>query len=133
METLAVVETRRIQEHLEGAEMLARSRALGTLSAMQRATRELLLEELAAYREAGRFPMNPDFDVATPYFIDGSGTRCAMAHLMEVGGAADLVASIAATRNNAFVTDLADDPRVVAWLDAPSGELPVTTLPPLGE
>jgi hypothetical protein len=78
----------------------------------------MLLEELALYRLAGRFPENDRFEAMTPFFIDRHGTRCAMAHLMEIGGAAELVQEIARTKNNAYIAELARDPRVVAWLDA---------------
>jgi len=120
---LADTERRRIQTHLLGAEHEARGRERRDLDVARQATRTLLLEELALYRRAGVFPHNPDFDVPMPYFIDASGTRCAMAHLMEIGGASDLVAEVATTRNNAFVAELADDPRVLAWLEA-AGLLP---------
>ncbi len=78
----------------------------------------LLLDALGDYRAAGRFPKNHEWPWEMPAFVDAGGTRCAMAHLMELGGAAPLVAEIAATRNNAFVRELADDPRVVQWLVA---------------
>ncbi len=114
----AVVERRRVQEHLLGAERLARSRDVRLLDVPRQTARALLLGELAEYRELGIFPRNPGFDDPMPSFIDEHGTRCAMAHLMEIGGAGALVAEIAATRNHAFVAELASDPRVVAWLDA---------------
>jgi hypothetical protein len=50
--------------------------------------------------------------------VDAAGTRCAIAHLIEAAGEGALVAEIARTRNNAWVREPADDPRVVAWLDA---------------
>lgn len=111
-------ETQRIQRHIHGAELVAHARDVRGLHVAQQHARALLLAELALYREAGIFPENPDFDEPMPYFIDAHGTRCAMAHLMEIGGAGPLVAEIAATRNNAFVAELADDPRVLAWLAA---------------
>ncbi|HEY3497650.1 MAG TPA: hypothetical protein VGK73_23290 [Polyangiaceae bacterium] len=80
--------------------------------------RSLLLTELARYRRRGRFPVNPDFEEPTPYFVDAQGTRCAMAHLLELGGEAALVRRIATTRNNARVRELADERRLLAWLDA---------------
>lgn len=111
-------EVSRVHAHIQSAEAIARRADTTHLDAARRAVRALLLEELEAYREARVFPQNPDFDVPMPYFIDASGTRCAMAHLMEIGGAEELVAEIARTRNNAFVAELAEDPRVVAWLEA---------------
>lgn len=111
-------ETARVAHHIAGAErVVARSKARPTR--VKRLIRALLLEELAAYRERGTFPLNRDFsDRPMPYFIDAGGTRCAMAHLMELGGAAALVARLAAERNNAFVSELGGEPEVLAWLDA---------------
>lgn len=73
-------------------------RAITTEIIVQRLVRALLLQALAEYRAAGRFPKNRDFAQKTPYFIDANGTRCAMAHLMELGGEPDLVAAIARER-----------------------------------
>ncbi|MFT3707579.1 MAG: hypothetical protein QM817_07900 [Archangium sp.] len=88
------------------------------LSAIQRLLRELLLRELATYRAAGRFPKNPGFAERTPTFVDAEGTRCAMAHLLELGGEHELVAKIARERNHARVKDLADETRLLTWLQA---------------
>ncbi|MBX3192004.1 MAG: hypothetical protein KF819_33750 [Labilithrix sp.] len=78
-----------------------------------------MLDELRAYRRRGVFPKNRDFrDRMMPYFVDDDGTRCAVAHLLEVGGATALVARIASERNNAFVRELADEPELLAWLEA---------------
>jgi hypothetical protein len=115
----ALVEVGRVQAHLLGAETLLDARSDEGLDPAQRLTRKLLRAELAHYREEGRFPKNRDFpDGRRPYFIDRNGTRCAMAHLMELGGAGALVAEIARTKNNAYVEELARDPRVGAWLHA---------------
>ncbi len=80
--------------------------------------RALLLDALQDYWRAGRFPKNPGFPWQVPVFVDAEGTRCAIAHLMELGGAGELVGEIAAARNFAFVRELAHDPRVAAWLAA---------------
>lgn len=112
-------EVARVAAHIEGAEQLARSTPPRGLDRLRRIVRALLLEELAAYRREGVFPKNRDFpDRATPYFVDADGTRCAMAHLLELGGASALVTKIASERNNAFVRELADEPELLAWLDA---------------
>jgi hypothetical protein len=63
------------------------------------------------------FPHNHHRSVRTPVFIDDHGTRCAMAHLIELGGGAELTAAVAATRNHATVHQLADQPALLAWLD----------------
>ncbi|MET0412438.1 MAG: hypothetical protein ABW217_14145 [Polyangiaceae bacterium] len=111
-------ERRRVQRHLIGAERMARgSRVrLDPLTAVNRA---LLLDELRRYRRAGRFPLNHAFrDRLVPEFIDAHGTRCAMAHLMQISGQAQLVRHIARTENNARVRELARLPELRAWLAA---------------
>jgi uncharacterized protein (TIGR03382 family) len=113
-----MLEVDRVAAHIARAESLAATRDLTPLSRAQRLVRALLLQALADYRAAGRFPLNRDFARQTPYFIDATGTRCAMAHLMELGGEQPLVAKLAATRNNAYVRELADEPAVLAWLAA---------------
>ncbi len=118
MLTFEAIEVARVRAHLAGAEAEMVSRDVSHLSEAQRLSRALLLEELAAYREDGVFPKNPDFTEMTPYFIDADGVRCAMAHLLEVGGQAELVAKIARERNNAYVEELADEPGLLEWLDA---------------
>lgn len=85
---------------------------------MQRTVRRLLLAELRNYRLAGLFPKNPRFAEPTPFFVDGRGMRCAVAHLLELGGEGELVQRIARERNNARVVELTDEPRLTAWLDA---------------
>jgi hypothetical protein len=111
-------ETERVAHHIHRAEAVAAGRDVSTLTRLQRIVRRLLLRELTRYREASRFPKNGSFTILTPYFIDASGTRCAMAHLLELGGERELVARIASERNNAYVRELADEPRLLAWLQA---------------
>ena len=113
-----LLEIQRITDHIHRAETIAARRDVSALDRVQRLVRQLLLRALAAYRAGGRFPQNRDFATQTPYFIDGDGTRCAMAHLLELGGERDLVAHIAANRNHAYVRELADEPRLLAWLAA---------------
>lgn len=115
----AAFEVARVARHIEGAEQVAKAAPPRGLDRLRLVVRALLLEELEEYRRRGAFPKNRDFrDRPRPYFIDADGTRCAMAHLLEVGGASALVARIAAERNNAFVRELADEPELLAWLDA---------------
>lgn len=112
------VEVTRVADHIRRAEVMAAQRDVSQLSRVQRLVRRLLLQALAAYRAGGRFPKNRDFRAKTPYFVDADGTRCAMAHLLELGGEGELVAKIARERNNAYVRELADEPRLLAWLEA---------------
>ena len=113
----AVVERRRVSSHIARAERQARKFA-PVLDPLRRLVRRLLLDELERYRLTRRFPQNPGFPIPTPAFIDEHGTRCAMAHLLEVGGERDLVQKIARERNFAYVRELADEPRLLAWLAA---------------
>jgi hypothetical protein len=112
------VERARITGHLERAEALARSRDISELLPLQRLVRALLLTALQDYRAAGRYPRNLEEQESTPVFIDGGQTRCAVAHLMELGGEPALVRRIAQQRNHARVRELANEPRLVAWLEA---------------
>lgn len=111
-------EIARVTHHIERAEGHAARRDVSRLGHVQRLVRRLLLQELARYRAGGRFPSNRDFGERTPYFVDASGVRCAMAHLLELGGAGSLVERIARERNHAWVRELVDEPRLLAWLDA---------------
>jgi hypothetical protein len=111
-------EAARIRAHLAEVERELRARDVSALTAGQRAARARHIEELRAYREAGVFPRNHDFPgERVPYFLDVHGTHCAMAHLIARSGGTALVAEVAATRNNARVRELADDARLLAWLD----------------
>ncbi|AKF09429.1 hypothetical protein DB32_006578 [Sandaracinus amylolyticus] len=109
-------ERERVARHIERAERAAMAQDVSSLSRLQRMVRSLLLRELAQYRRDARFPQNRGFAEPTPYFVDAEGTRCAMAHLLEVGGETELVARVARERNNAWVRELADEPRLIAWL-----------------
>lgn len=113
-------EDRRIAAHLRGAEaqLIARSDAHAHLPPAVRRVRAWLIGELRRYRLAGRFPRNYSHDSRTPVFIDEHGTRCAMAHLLELVGAHELVQRVARTANTARIVDLARDPELLRWLAA---------------
>jgi hypothetical protein len=111
-------ETARLRAHFR--EVLAELRAapLAPFSPPQRAARARQIAELERYARAGRFPRNLDSPgVPIPYFVDAMGTHCAMAHLIAVTGAGELVARVAAAKNNAFIRELSDDPALLSWLD----------------
>ena len=98
---------------------MLQAREVSDLRPDQRRARARLIRWLREYRERGRFPRNHDFpDRRMPYFVDRHGTLCAVAYLIARSGRPDLVARIAATRNNAFVRELADDPQLTAWLES---------------
>ncbi|WAS90641.1 MYXO-CTERM sorting domain-containing protein [Nannocystis punicea] len=108
----------RLQAHFREVLLELRSRDVTHLGASQRAARERLIEELARYARAGRFPRNEVSRERIPIFIDPHGTRCAMARLIESTGHAALVAEVAARRNFARIRELASDAALLAWLDA---------------
>jgi hypothetical protein len=110
-------EIARIQAHLLGAERMAAARDLSGLTPEARKARLRLLRELRDYRDRGVFPTNRDFAHRMPYFVDATGVRCAMAHLIEIAGGGALVQHVARTRNNAYVRELVDEPGLLTWLD----------------
>lgn len=108
----------RVRRHIASAEQLARA-SRERLDPGRAFTRALLLDELARYRRRGRFPLNHHSRKrAVPEFVDPHGTRCAVAHLMDVTGQGELVRHISKTANNARVRELARIAEVRAWLAA---------------
>ncbi len=78
--------------------------------------RGLQIARLAAYREAGRFPLNLDSQTdPKPIFVDAAGTPCAVGFLMLCSGMTDDVAAIVHNDNFVVVTDVRTGP-VVAWV-----------------
>ena len=110
---------RHVVQHLNGALDILSQRDLSTLSAAQLRNRAAAIETLIRYRDARAFPENRDFaNEYVPYFVDQrTGALCAVGHLMNATGHADLVKRIAASDNHVRVMDLAGDAEVVAWLD----------------
>lgn len=113
-----IAEDDRIAEHLAGAEAFVAARDVSHLPIAVRAVRAWLLGELRQYRRARRYPRNHLRHERTPIFVDEHGTRCAMAHLLELVGAHALVDRVATTANLAYVNDLASDPELLDWLAA---------------
>ncbi len=118
MESFAASERARVRAHLDNAEREVRAANVAGLTAVQRAARARALDRLHEYWVRGIFPRNTDFPgQQVPYFIDRSGTRCAMAYLIEQAGGRDLAARVAATNNNARIPELSNDPQLAAWLN----------------
>jgi hypothetical protein len=116
---LKTSEVRRVRGHIFEAEGSMRRRDIRALTPLQRMARRLLLEELARYRAAGRFPCNRDFRAhAAPVFVDHFGSKCAMAHLLEISGQPQLVASIARAQNFARIRELRHSWELRHWLQA---------------
>jgi hypothetical protein len=112
----AVLEDQRIAHHLEGAERMVLARDVSHLPLATRRVRDRVIAALRDYRSAGRFPRNHVRPMPTPVFIDEHGTRCAMAHLLELVGAHELVQRVARTNNLARIRELAGDPELLQWL-----------------
>ncbi|NUO48587.1 MAG: hypothetical protein HOV80_06995 [Polyangiaceae bacterium] len=111
-------EVRALKAHFSRVLGVLESRDTSTLSELQREARSRNIAELGRYASRGRFPKNEDRLVPrAPAFVDPYGTRCAMAHLIESSGGGALVERVVATKNNAFVSELARDPALVTWLD----------------
>lgn len=109
----------RLHAHFDSVDTELRTRDVSHLSDAQRASRVKLIAWLREYRDAGQFPENDRFaNESVPFFRDTKGTLCAMAYLVDRSGRGDIVDHIAKTRNNAFIRELTDDARLVAWLDA---------------
>ena len=111
-------EVSRLQQHFDSVDVELRSRNVSSLGTAQLARRGQLIAWLRDYRDAATFPTNDRFSKPTPFFRDKFGVLCAMAYLIDRSGRSDIVNKVAASRNNAYIRDLADDPALIAWLDS---------------
>lgn len=111
-------EVARLRAHFDSVDTELRTRDVSHLSREQRANRAKHIAWLKEYREAGKFPLNNKFiGQAVPFFRDSNGTLCAMAYLVDRSGRGDIVDHIAKTRNYAYIPELTDDRKLVAWLE----------------
>ncbi|MGH7603901.1 MAG: hypothetical protein ACRENK_07870 [Gemmatimonadaceae bacterium] len=109
----------RLRAHFDSVDRELRTADISRLNTSQKAMRAQLVSWLREYRNAGRFPINDRFaNRMVPFFRDSHGTLCAMAYLIDRSGHGDIVDKVARTRNNAYIHELADDPALIAWLDA---------------
>jgi hypothetical protein len=113
-----VLEVARLQHHFDSVDVELKSRDVSSLGKVQLARRAQLISWLREYRDAATFPTNDRFAAPTPFFRDKDGVLCAMAYLIDRSGRSDIVNKVAATRNNAYIRELADDPALIAWLDS---------------
>ncbi|HUF27280.1 MAG TPA: hypothetical protein VMM18_09910 [Gemmatimonadaceae bacterium] len=114
-----LTESVRLRAHFDSVDVELRTRDDSRLTTGQRLARAQLIAWLREYRDEGLFPRNDRFaDRAMPFFRDSHGTLCAMAYLIDRSGRGDIVDDVASTRNNAFIAELIDDARLVAWLDS---------------
>lgn len=113
-----IAEAARLRAHFDSVDAELRAREVSALTDAQRASRARLIAWLRDYRDAGSFPENDRFATAEPFFRDHRGVLCAMAYLIDRSGRGDIVDDVARTRNNAYIRELVDDRRLVAWLDS---------------
>lgn len=111
-------EVTRLRAHFDAVDAELKARDVSGLAAAQQARRTLLATWLRDYRNSGTFPVNDRFAEPAPFFRDSRGTLCAMAYLIHRSGRSDIVNKVEATRNNAYIAELADDPALIAWLDS---------------
>jgi HEAT repeat protein len=111
---VAVAAKRRHLAHV--VEELSR-RDVSDLPAEQRVRRAAALHMLEEYAARGVFTCNtelPEYEL--PYFVDAYGTRCALAHVIDRTGRADLVRRLAHDGNHDYVAFLEGDAALAAWL-----------------
>ena len=109
----------RLRAHFDSVDAELRARDVAGMSSGQRAARATLVSWLRDYRNGGAFPLNDRVPAhSVPIFRDARGVLCAMAYLIDRSGRRDIVARVAANRNNAYIVDLAGDARLVSWLDS---------------
>lgn len=109
----------RLRAHFDSVLLELKARDVSHLTSEQRAARLQLTAWLAEYRDVGEFPLN-DLGTAAPVpiFRDSRGVLCAMAYLIDRSGRRDIVGAVASSRNTAYIAELIDDDRLVAWLDS---------------
>src|SRR5215510_12107593 len=96
-----LLEQVRLRAHFRQVLAELRARDVSHLAAPERAMRVRLIGELVRYARGGEFPRNVDYaDRRMPYFVDASGTRCAMAYLIESTGERAYVDRVREVHNN---------------------------------
>ena len=109
----------RLRAHFDSVLLELETKDVAHLTANQRAARSELTTWLAEYRDAGRFPLNDRYSESlTPIFRDARGVTCAMAYLIERSGRRDIVDRVERAKNLAYISELASDSGLVAWLDS---------------
>ncbi|MBL9024037.1 MAG: hypothetical protein JNL21_17710 [Myxococcales bacterium] len=108
----------RVREHLVGALATLREADTRHLDAEVGLRRSSVIAELQRYIERGQFPRNTRTLEMRPAVIDDFGTRCALAHLAEQSGGAELVSSLSAVANHERVHALRTHEGLARWLRA---------------
>ncbi len=114
-----LTEVTAVKSHFRSVLWFLRQRRPPELDPAQKVARALLLDELEDYAARGIFPLNTHSPgERRPTFIDEVGTRCAVAHLLDMSGEASLALEVRDRMNFAPVSDIVEEPRFVAWLEA---------------
>lgn len=103
-----------IQAHLKSVLSILESNPTDHLTVSQLNSRLHLIDVLAGYREAGKFPINYYITERIPVFIDQNNTHCAVGFLLQESGNESLAQEIAASDNYIWVKEITD-PRVIEW------------------
>ncbi len=109
----------RWQDHYATVIEELRARQPEGLDAAQWEKRAEMIDALAVYRESTElFPVNTtDATRRLPGFEDSAGRHCAVAHLMDVSGAEELLATFVRESPHAYIMDLRDDARLHGWAE----------------
>ncbi len=111
-------EQHRLERHFDSVITALTARDVSYLSAEQRMSRTRLIAWLRDYRDGAAFPLNDGVSPqSVPIFRDSRGVLCAMAYLIQRSRAEAIVDDVATARNTATIYELADDPRLISWLD----------------
>ena len=111
-------DTERIRVHLEWVERELRSTQPAGFDARALERRADLLDELAAYRRAGQFPVRTDDRAGFhPRFIDAEGRLCAVGHLIAASTSLEVAQEFNGRHEYAYVLEM-NDPTVDEWAAA---------------
>jgi len=105
-----------LRAHYARVEVELRRTDAGDLTESQRKNRARMLDALRDYRIRGRFGIEQHPGGRAAAFVDRFRTRCAVARLMDVSGAHDLVLDVAAKHNDAWVAELSGVAAFRSWL-----------------
>lgn len=101
--------------HLWSAEHELREADARGLTPAAREARARSLDRLSEYRRRGLFPRNDHEPLRrSPCFVDGRGTRCAVAHLMDESGAGETLHEITRSQNFHLVPEMTH-PSLPGW------------------
>lgn len=106
-----------IRLHLALVEQTLRMRKVNGLSPAQVALRQRSLDDLHQYWMSGRFPINDEYAIRTPIFIDKYDNFCAVGYLVKASGYEAVSRKIAANTNLAYVMDM-QYPELDEWTAA---------------